>query len=670
MSEEERRERHRQSYMHVLTHTAQVGGGGGCEGIRREVSLGFTGRQHVPVRARAHAHAHAKAHACVLAASRQPPPPRRGRTPSSPSWWTPTSRPTCACATRRRSSTLQRRAAGLKAEGFRVPNWRRRAARPRASRSCRALPALQLTACAPASAASTPPCPRSCAATARAASGCWCWATTRPSHTPSRCGAGEGGRCAAGCAHVFTPNPAPLHALGRRRARAGRVRCPLQSSDARGPQTGLRTPQPPPSPSQAPRQPKRHFDQIKALTRVNPRVLECIKELCADPANVVVVFSGSEVGYAQRPPTAGMDGARGQRVRARVHSPPGTGPRAPTPPTNRANPPPSRAAAQCHKLEETFGSLPVWLAAENGVYFRGPPDAAGRAAVSARAAHATGSAPSDRPALAPPARTPRPPALPARPHSPPARTPARPHVRPCCTLHLLTAASAPAAAATRRRAAGLGVPVRHAAQGVDGERAAGAGLLLRADAEVRVNPPRGRLAPPHTQLRPGGTPHKLAPCLTRPLQRPHHPSLRTRPHAPRQVVCGGARDEPGVELQARRRRVWAPPGARPAAGAGVGVAARLCSALGPAARAPTQWKWQERPCEYCNLGLLPEPCPNPPPPSVPNSTCGRAPSPMPLSRSSRAGEAWRCALVGAAPSSARQRQPRGGPGCGAACDPA
>ena len=46
---------------------------------------------------------------------------------------------------------------------------------------------------------------------------------------------------------------------------------------------------------QAPRQPKRHFDQIRALTRVNPRVLECLKELCADPSNVVIVFSGSEV---------------------------------------------------------------------------------------------------------------------------------------------------------------------------------------------------------------------------------------------------------------------------------------------------------------------------------------------------------------------------------------
>jgi trehalose 6-phosphate synthase/phosphatase len=31
---------------------------------------------------------------------------------------------------------------------------------------------------------------------------------------------------------------------------------------------------------EAPRQPKRHFDQIKALTRVNPRILRCL-EVCS-----------------------------------------------------------------------------------------------------------------------------------------------------------------------------------------------------------------------------------------------------------------------------------------------------------------------------------------------------------------------------------------------------
>lgn len=47
-----------------------------------------------------------------------------------------------------------------------------------------------------------------------------------------------------------------------------------------------------------------------------------LQELCADPGNVVVIFSGSETT----------------------------------------------------KLEETFADLPVWLAAENGVYIRPPPD--------------------------------------------------------------------------------------------------------------------------------------------------------------------------------------------------------------------------------------------------------------------------------------------------------
>jgi hypothetical protein len=46
----------------------------------------------------------------------------------------------------------------------------------------------------------------------------------------------------------------------------------------------------------------------------------CLQELCADPANEVLIFSGSEMA----------------------------------------------------KLEETFGELPVWLAAENGVYVRPP----------------------------------------------------------------------------------------------------------------------------------------------------------------------------------------------------------------------------------------------------------------------------------------------------------
>lgn len=71
---------------------------------------------------------------------------------------------------------------------------------------------------------------------------------------------------------------------------------------------------------EAPMQPQRHYDQMKALARVNPKTVMSIKELCKHPENVVVILSGSE----------------------------------------------------CCKLEETFGLLPVWCAAENGVYMRPP----------------------------------------------------------------------------------------------------------------------------------------------------------------------------------------------------------------------------------------------------------------------------------------------------------
>lgn len=71
---------------------------------------------------------------------------------------------------------------------------------------------------------------------------------------------------------------------------------------------------------EAPRQPRRHYDQMKALARVNPSTLKCIKELCQNPENLVIIVSGSE----------------------------------------------------CSKLQDQFGHLPVWLAAENGVYMRPP----------------------------------------------------------------------------------------------------------------------------------------------------------------------------------------------------------------------------------------------------------------------------------------------------------
>ena len=48
---------------------------------------------------------------------------------------------------------------------------------------------------------------------------------------------------------------------------------------------------------------------------------------------------------------------------------------------------------QCHKLEDTFGALPVWLAAENGVYLRPPLREGAPLPVSGgRAAGATGAA--------------------------------------------------------------------------------------------------------------------------------------------------------------------------------------------------------------------------------------------------------------------------------------
>lgn len=59
---------------------------------------------------------------------------------------------------------------------------------------------------------------------------------------------------------------------------------------------------------------------MQALTRVNPRVYDSVAALCDSPNTTVVVFSGSDK----------------------------------------------------QKLEETFGGLNVWLAAENGIFMRPP----------------------------------------------------------------------------------------------------------------------------------------------------------------------------------------------------------------------------------------------------------------------------------------------------------
>ena len=68
----------------------------------------------------------------------------------------------------------------------------------------------------------------------------------------------------------------------------------------------------------------------QAWTRVNPTVYACVKALCADPSTTVVIFSGSDK----------------------------------------------------QKLEDIFGELDLWLAAENGMFMRGPPSQDGPAPVS------------------------------------------------------------------------------------------------------------------------------------------------------------------------------------------------------------------------------------------------------------------------------------------------
>lgn len=71
---------------------------------------------------------------------------------------------------------------------------------------------------------------------------------------------------------------------------------------------------------EAPRQPKKHFDQIQALTRVNPAAYSCLAALSQDQNSEIVVFSGSEKD----------------------------------------------------RLSEVFDKLPIWLAAENGAVLRPP----------------------------------------------------------------------------------------------------------------------------------------------------------------------------------------------------------------------------------------------------------------------------------------------------------
>lgn len=43
---------------------------------------------------------------------------------------------------------------------------------------------------------------------------------------------------------------------------------------------------------EAPKGPRRVYDQLKSLVRVSPSILASIQELCRDPGNVVIIFSG------------------------------------------------------------------------------------------------------------------------------------------------------------------------------------------------------------------------------------------------------------------------------------------------------------------------------------------------------------------------------------------
>lgn len=72
--------------------------------------------------------------------------------------------------------------------------------------------------------------------------------------------------------------------------------------------------------AEAPRPQRRHFDSMRQLARVNPTTMKCIRDLCEDPMNTVMIFSGSE----------------------------------------------------CRRMEESFRGLPVWLIAENGVFMKPP----------------------------------------------------------------------------------------------------------------------------------------------------------------------------------------------------------------------------------------------------------------------------------------------------------
>lgn len=109
---------------------------------------------------------------------------------------------------------------------------------------------------------------------------------------------------------------------------------------------------------------------LQSMARVNPQTYNSIKALTENPDTVVVIFSGSGKAGIQQP--LQCSNAKSSTLKPTVTvrtkclaylllNPPGQ--------------PADIAGLTCaqEQLEETFGTLHVWLAAENGIFMRPPP---------------------------------------------------------------------------------------------------------------------------------------------------------------------------------------------------------------------------------------------------------------------------------------------------------
>lgn len=124
---------------------------------------------------------------------------------------------------------------------------------------------------------------------------------------------------------------------------------------------------------EAPRQPKKHFDQIQALTRVNPAAHACLAALCTRPG------AHAPPGRQRQRRASAPYQNNSKKIKPRRQFPP----QIITPPIRPPSPPPGvdvvvLSGSEKEKLEEVFDGLPLWLAAENGLLLR-PPGAKARA---------------------------------------------------------------------------------------------------------------------------------------------------------------------------------------------------------------------------------------------------------------------------------------------------